>query len=76
MFGGICGDCERGREIGEVKDRLGSKRGFQGGKGIVTRAVPGPGISLLGEVKKGAGSVSVTFSSSFTMKPLNFLLKP
>ena len=59
MFGGISRDCKRGREIWEVKDWLGSEHSFQCSKGIVARAVPGPGVSLFGEVKEGAGSIRV-----------------
>ena len=59
MFGGIGRDCKRGREIWEVKDWLGSERSFQCSKGIVTRAVPGPGVSCFCEVKEGAGRIRV-----------------
>ena len=59
MFGGISRDCERGREIRKVKDWLGGECGFQCSKGIITRVVPGPGVSLFGEVKEGAGGIRV-----------------
>ena len=59
VFGGIRGDCKRGREVGEVKDWLGSKRGFQGSEGIIARAVPGPGMGFLGEVQKRTSGVRV-----------------
>ena len=57
MFGGIGRDCERGREIREVKDWLGNEHSFQCSKGIITRLVPGPGMDLFGEIKEG-GAVS------------------
>ena len=59
MFGGISRDCERDREIWEVKDWLGSECSFQCSKGIIARAVPEPGVSLFGEVKEGMGDIRV-----------------
>ena len=59
VFGGIRGDCKRGGEIREMEDWLGGECCFQGSKGVVTRAVPGPGMGFFGEVKKGASGVRV-----------------
>ena len=59
MFGGISRNCKRGREIWEVKDWLGGECAFQCLKGIIARLVPGPEMSLFGEVKEGAGSIRV-----------------
>ena len=59
MFGGVRGDCKGGRKIWEVEDRLGGECCFQSSEGVITRAVPGPGMSFLGEVKKGTGGVRV-----------------
>ena len=59
MFGGISGDCERGRKIREVEDWLGYEHVFQCSKGVITRLVPGPGMGFLGEIEEGAGSVRV-----------------
>ena len=59
VFGGIRRDCKRGREIREVEDRLGGECCFQGSESVVARAVPGPGMGFLGEVKEGASGVRV-----------------
>ena len=59
VFGGIGRDCERGREIREVKDWLGNERSFQCSKGIITRLVSGPGMGLLGEIKEEASSICI-----------------
>ena len=50
MFGGIGGNGEWGSEVGELEYRLGGEHLFKGSKGGVTRFIPLPGMSFLGEI--------------------------
>ena len=59
MFGGICGDGEGGREVGEKKDGFGEEKAFEGVKGGLARRGPVPGEVLLGKVEEGASDIGV-----------------
>ena len=59
MFRGVCGNSEGGREVGEVKDRLGEEEMFEGIKGGLARGGPVPGEVLLGEVEERASDIGV-----------------
>ena len=50
MLGCIGGNCEGGREVGQLENGLGGERLFKGGKGGVTRLIPFPGVRFLGEI--------------------------
>ena len=59
VFRCVSGNGERGREVGELEDRLCKEEAFKRVEGRLARGGPIPGEVLLGEVKEGAGDIGV-----------------
>ena len=59
MLGCISGNGERGREVGEVKDRFGEEEEFKGVERGLARGGPVPQEVFLGKVEERASDVGV-----------------
>ena len=59
VFRGVCGNSERGGEVGEVENGFGEEKKFEGIEGGLARRGPVPREVLLGEVKERASDVGV-----------------
>jgi len=64
MLGGIRGDGEGGREIGEVKDWFQQEEGFKSVEGGLAGRGPVPLEILFGQIDEGAGDIGVVGDES------------